>query len=344
MDAEKLADGLFAQTRRYVDSAIAKAVAGLPPPAIDLDDIAQRAAVRIPKPRDGKDGADGANGANGIDGKSITAADVEPLLAGLVERSVRAMPAARDGKDGRDGVSVSLEAVQTLVAAEVARAVAALPRPADGKDGERGPPGKDGDTPIIDLHEVAEIIKADREMIEMLRGERGEKGDRGDRGEQGIAGQRGADGSNGQDGASVTPEQVRDLMRQRFAEWALEFEREAEKRQRDAMGLVPLPRDGTPGRDGRDGVGLDDFEFEAELVDDRALHLTLSAGGREKRCVLRLPVIVDRETWRAEQQYERGDAVTFGGQIYIARADTKARPGDSGDWRLAVRRGKDADK
>jgi hypothetical protein len=33
--------------------------------------------------------------------------------------------------------------------------------------------------------------------------------------------------------------------------------------------------------------------------------------------------------------------VTFGGQWYIAQTKTKAKPGESPDWRLAVRRGRD---
>jgi hypothetical protein len=365
MDAEKVAEGLFAATRRYVDAEIAKALAALKPAPIDLQDIAQRAAVLVPKPADGKDGAPGAEGQKGADGTSVSLEDVEPIVGRLLAKAIEAMPKPRDGsdgRDGRDGASVPVEAVATLVNAEVAKAVAALPKPVDGKDGQRGEPGKDGAPgkdgergadgvngkdgadAVIDVEEVVQALKRDAEAVQMLRGERGAQGAQGDpgrAGDPGRDGKDGRDGARGSDGASVTVDQVADVVRQRFDTWALEFEREAEARQRHAMGLVPLPRDGTDGRDGRDGFGLDDFEFAAELVDDRMLHLSLSAGGREKRCVLRLPIVIDRETWRADKKYERGDAVTYGGQIYIARADTQSRPGESGDWRLSVRRGVD---
>ncbi len=39
--------------------------------------------------------------------------------------------------------------------------------------------------------------------------------------------------------------------------------------------------------------------------------------------------------------YKDGNAVTFGGSIWIAKADTETAPGKSEDWQLAVKRGRD---
>jgi hypothetical protein len=389
MDAEKVAEGLFAATRRYVDAEIAKALAALKPAPVDLQDVAQRAAALLPKPKDGVDGAKGLDGAPGLDGKSITAEDVEPMVARLVAKALEAAPKPRDGtdgRDGRDGASVSVEAVATLVSAEVAKAVAALPKPADGKDGapgkdgadgKDGAPGKDGERgadgingkdgapgrdgsngrdgangkdgadAVIDVDEVVVALKRDPEAVQMLRGERGLQGLQGEPGRPGDAGRDGVNGKDGQrgiDGTSVTIEQIGDVVRQRFDTWALEFEREAEARQRHAMGLVPLPRDGTNGRDGRDGFGLDDFEVELTTPDGgRTLVLEISAGGRTSTSTLRTATPLDRGPFDAAKRYQAGDGITFGGHWWIAQKDAPAgRPGESPDWRLAVRRGKDA--
>lgn len=39
--------------------------------------------------------------------------------------------------------------------------------------------------------------------------------------------------------------------------------------------------------------------------------------------------------------YEQGDGVTFAGSFWIAQKDTSSKPGESSDWRLAVKRGQD---
>lgn len=98
-----------------IAAAVARAVAGLPIPAdgkdADPEVIAAMIAdalAALPPPKDGD---------------SVTVADVEPMIAGLVERAVGGLPRPADGKD------VDPEAVRAMIA----DAVAALPRPADGK-------------------------------------------------------------------------------------------------------------------------------------------------------------------------------------------------------------------
>lgn len=345
----------------------------------DLDDIATRAAALIPKPKDGRDGEKGADGARGADGKSVAPADLEPIVVALVAKAVAEIPKPRDGtngRDGRDGTSVPIETVTTLVNAEVARAVAALPKPADGKDGKDGAPGKDGrdgfdgvkgdrgadglngkdgkdgapgrdgmngrdgkdgvngkdgapgkdgETPTVERMDVVDLIKADKEMVALLRGERGERGPEGQRGEA---------------GASVTQEQLREVVEMRFAAWALDFEHRAQQHQRDALALVPLPRDGTDGRDGRDGAGVDDIDIDADLINDRTVVITLRSGERTVRRQFTLPIPLDAGVWK-QGAFVRGDVVSFGGQAYVAQRATSAKPGESSDWRLMVRRGKD---
>lgn len=111
------------------------------------------------------------------------------------------------------------------------------------------------------------------------------------------------------------------------------------------------PKDGVNGKDGRDGIdgkagadgkdGLNLEDFSAKMIDDRNLVLSLTRGDFKKEFTLKLPVILDRGVF-SEKDYEKGDAVTFGGSLWIAQKDNPTgKPGDSKDWRLAVKKGRD---
>lgn len=64
-----------------------------------------------------------------------------------------------------------------------------------------------------------------------------------------------------------------------------------------------------------------------------------TGGGRVYR--FSLPIILDRGVWREEARYERGDAVTSDGSLWIARRDDPSHePGKGDAWRLAVTRGR----
>lgn len=47
-------------------------------------------------------------------------------------------------------------------------------------------------------------------------------------------------------------------------------------------------------------------------------------------------------TYSLGMNYEKGDAVTYAGSLWVARTDTKTRPGTGQEWTLAVKRGRDA--
>jgi collagen type III alpha len=51
--------------------------------------------------------------------------------------------------------------------------------------------------------------------------------------------------------------------------------------------------------------------------------------------------MLDRGVYRAGNNYEKGDAVTWDGNIWIAQTETKDKPGETNSWRLAVRKGRD---
>jgi integrin beta 3 len=59
-----------------------------------------------------------------------------------------------------------------------------------------------------------------------------------------------------------------------------------------------------------------------------------------KAFTLKWPTMIYRGVFKDGEQYEAGDAVTWGGHVWIAERATGAKPDqpDQG-WRLAVKRG-----
>lgn len=226
------------------------------------------------------------------------------------------------------------------------------------------------------LRPLAERVKAleDREPergekgepgIEGAQGPKGDAGEIGPQGERGIPGENGDPGKDGataeeireivaeavkaipvpKDGESVTVDQVLETlapaMEAKMASWALDFERRAHGVLERAVDRMPKPKDG------RDGLDLRHLSVEQE-GDGRTVRLTLKDDERTEHVHLTFPVVIDRGVFReggpaAGGLYERGDGVTFGGSFWIAQKDApEDKPGISTDWRLAVKKGRDA--
>lgn len=96
-------------------------------------------------------------------------------------------------------------------------------------------------------------------------------------------------------------------------------------------------RDGEPGAP---GFSLDDFDVEQ--IDSKSMLLSFRRGDLKVERTLRLPGLQYREVFKEGEAYQRDDAVTYNGCMWIALKDTSATPGeeDSG-WRLAVKKGRD---
>lgn len=189
------------------------------------------------------------------------------------------------------------------------------------------------------------------------KGEPGEPGPTGERGEKGDKGDPGADGATAEqiremvadavkavpppkDGESVTVEQVLDALapalEAKMAAWALDFERRAQGVLERAVDRLPKPQDG---KDGQDGLGFEDFEV---LHDgERSFTLRFVRGEQAKEATFTIPCVLDRGVFKEGTEYQRGDGATWAGSYWIAQATTREKPGTGGDWRLAVKRGRD---
>lgn len=90
---------------------------------------------------------------------------------------------------------------------------------------------------------------------------------------------------------------------------------------------------------GADGVGFDDMAVEYD--GERALTLRFEKGDDIREFAMDIPAIIDRGVW-ATGEYTKGDAVTWGGSLWIAQSPTSSKPGECKSWRLAVKKGRDA--
>lgn len=88
---------------------------------------------------------------------------------------------------------------------------------------------------------------------------------------------------------------------------------------------------------GTDGLGFEDLSVDKD--GDRGFTLKFQQGDRVKSYPVSFDVPLDRGVWR-ERSYEKGDGVTWAGSWWIAQGETESKPGTSGDWRLAVKAGR----
>lgn len=217
-----------------------------------------------------------------------------------------------------------LERIAALEAREI-------PQPTKGDPGQDGRDGMDGKS--VTLEDVAPMIaEAVAKAVATIPTPT-----------NGIDGKDGADGRDGRDGAdgaSVSVEDVERMVEGRVAGWALDFERRAQGVLERAVDRIPRPADGKDGRDGSDGLGFDDLSVEQNS--ERGAVVRFARGSQVKEFQLSFPVVLDRGVYKAESDYQRGDAVTWGGSLWIAQKDAPGdKPGEGDGWRLAVKKGRD---
>lgn len=99
-------------------------------------------------------------------------------------------------------------------------------------------------------------------------------------------------------------------------------------------------KDAEPAQPGAPGLGFEDMD--EELADDgRTIIRRYRRGEEVKEFRHTMAVVLDRGVYKAGREYQPGDAVTFGGSLWIAQAKTSEKPDGGDGWRLAVKRGRD---
>lgn len=229
-----------------------------------------------------------------------------------LEKRLDALPTPRDGAPGRDGKDADPEEVASLVHErikaeldEMRAAIAASQEPQE-------------------LPDIPALVKAalDEAVALLPRPKDGEPGPRGEPGPMGPQGEKGADGV-GMAGAVID----------RDGNLVITLTNGETKMLGPVVG-----KDGAPGRDGADGLGFDDMSFD---FDDAGRPVATFSRGDVVKSV-RLPCIIDRGVYKPDAAYLKGDAVSYGGSLWIAQKDApEGRPDGSPDWRLAVKKGRD---
>ena len=328
-DMKVLAESVFKSVRDYV----ARATAGI---SARVDELAaQIKAIPAGAKGDpgqkgepglmGKDGAPGENGMPGDRGERGEKGD-----------SGEAGSAGRDGIDGKDGAPGE-RGEKGLDGARGEKGdpgEAGLPgeRGQDGLAGKDGAPGEAGEKGA--QGEAGPPGEKGEPGINGKDGAPGEPGPKGEKGDPGEPGKDGAHGERGADGKSITVEDFRPIFEAEQAKWALDFERRAADVLQRAIERMPAPKDGI------DGLSIEDLTVEHD--GDGGVTLRFQRGDVTKEFTLRLPRFKDCGVFRDGIEHKAGDGVTWGGSFFIAQKDTPTgKPGESDDWRLAVKRGRD---
>jgi hypothetical protein len=214
---------------------------------------------------------------------------------------------------------------------------------AAGQDGKPGEAGKDGaDGKSFTAEEVRALVddavaKAVAMIPQAKDGAPGPSGKDGEPGEKGDAGINGKDGAAGADGKNITAEDVSGVLESACAKWALDFERRAQDLLQRAIDKFVQPKDG---KDGIDGLSIEDLSVEHD--GDGGVKLRFARGDLVKEFTLRLPRFKVKGGYREGVDYVEGDGVSFGGSFFVANKDAPAgKPGESEDWWLAAKRGRD---
>ncbi|MNQ38820.1 hypothetical protein D3C85_524140 [compost metagenome] len=131
-------------------------------------------------------------------------------------------------------------------------------------------------------------------------------------------------------------EEIAGTFERRFSDLTLSWERQARDTFEKAADRMPKPKDG------RDALNLEDFDLT--LADDgRTVTVKMQAGETVIEKSVKIAAVIDRETFKHEGIYEKGDGVSYGGSFWIAKCDApKGVPGSGEtDWRCAVKKGRD---
>jgi hypothetical protein len=322
-----------ALVKQLVDDAVS-AIALPPAPAAiepDMDAIGEMVArevhtavAALPLPKDGE---------------SVTVEDVRPLIDEALGAAVAMLPVPKDGADAESAfakatadmpalvkqmvdeaiaeippveappaIEPDMAAIGETIAAEVERAVAAIPPPRDGTSVTA-----EELRPLVDdaVGKAVAALPVPKDGV-------------------GVAG-----AVIDRDGGLVltlSDGAVRELgsVVGKDADMA-----SIEARLRDLVAALP------PAKDGVDGVGFDDLEFEHD--GGRNFALRFVRGDVVKAFPFTVPIVLDAGVFKEGTTYDAGDGVTWSGSYWIAQKETGAKP-DSGDgsWRLSVKRGRDA--
>jgi hypothetical protein len=241
--------------------------------------------------------------------------DLPATIKALVDAAVTEIPAPVDLSADLEAMKATVEGIVIpeipqaselpdivgMVDEAVKAAVASIPAPQDAKG--------------VTIEEIAPLIASEVEKrVSRL-----------------PVAKDGKDGTDGKDGVGLAGALI-----DRDGELVVTLTNGATKNLGPVVG-----KDGDPGRPGRDGFALEDFD--ASVMDDgRTVLLAFTGKDLDYSVELGFPVMIYRGVF-TEGSYSKGDTVTWGGSLWHCDADTtESKPGDgSKDWTLCAKKGRD---
>ncbi len=161
----------------------------------------------------------------------------------------------------------------------------------------------------LEVSKSATEIRSALPATQVIEGPAGKDGTDGVDGKDGTTGERGANGKDGTNGING---------------------KDGIEGINGINGVDGLDgKDGAPGERGADGIATRE-ELDA-LVEQRFGELQV-----------RTFADIYRGVYSPSETYTRGQLATWGGSVYLAKADTTSKPGESVDWQMIVKRGADA--
>lgn len=304
LDLEKFTDGLALLIDRAVDDATSPLLARI--------DALEKALAFAPTAKNGVDGRPGRD----ADPEAV-AALVHVRIKGTMDAMSEAVRAIQDAPELRD--------IPAVVAECVAAAFAQIPVAENGADGKS-----------VEVEDVLPALEAQvaKFLDSIPLPKDGAPGEPGKDGRDGAPGEKGADGNNGVGLAGAIID--------RDGHLAVTLTNGEVKSLGPVVGKDGLSGengdDGKDGKDGKDGIGFEDLSFEIGET-GRAV-AKFRRGDMVK--VIALPGIIDRGTFTEGDIYDKGDAVTWGGSLWIAQENgITGKPETVKGWRLAVKKGRD---
>lgn len=135
---------------------------------------------------------------------------------------------------------------------------------------------------------------------------------------------------------SPSVEEIAAAFERRFSDLSLSWDRQARDTFEKAADRMPKPKDG------RDALALEHFDLTLS-EDGRTVTVKMQAGETVVEKSVKIAAVIDREIFKHDGAYEKGDGVSYGGSFWIAKCDDpKGVPGSGEtDWRCAVKKGRD---
>lgn len=284
-----------------------------------IKELVEKEIDRLPKPENGKD------------------YNHEEMLR-AIDKAVSKLPSPKDGKDGKngnngiDGKSVTVDDVIPFLEKIAKEEIAKIPSPKDGKDYDHEemlraidnaisklPVPKDGKSVTVDdlMPVLNEIIQ--EELKKQPTPENGKNG---------------KDGQDGKDALNLeilpTIDTEKSYPRGTYANYNGGLWRSFQK---------------TSGIHGWECIvdGISSIDIKQTDVRNFSISLFKSSGDCEERS-FSVPSMIYRGIFKAAEEYQPGDTVTWGGSLWHCNEKTRDKPGESSSkgWTLAAKRGRDA--